>query len=202
MPHRCCSRCSPDSLQRGQEPNIGPAALGFLLRHYIATESFLPDLSPPSSSASAFKESEITWLQKKCALGIKQTPRVRAQEKNFLLHSFRENSRHSAILILQGLERKHNWSGFRATQGSSPGQGLLCVLPLPLLESMALGGGAEGKWGVGFVHVLLRRSPTPGVPGRKLVRVVVLILEPWFAVQPCFPPAGMSKGERAHDFQS
>lgn len=96
------------------------------------------------------------------------------------------------------MERKHNWSGFRAAQGSSPGRGMLCKFPLPLLESIALGRGEEGKWEVGFVH---RRYPIPVVPGRKLVRVVVLDLGPWFATQLCFLPAGVRKGERSHDFQ-
>lgn len=43
---------------------------------------------------------------------------------------------------------------------------------------------------------------TPGVPGRKLVRVVAWDLGPWFTVQLCFLPAGVSKEERSHDFQS
>lgn len=118
-----------------------------------------------------------------------------------MLHSFRENSRHSAILILQGMERKHNWGGFRAAQGSSPGRGMLCMFPLPLLESTALGRGGRGEVGGWIVHVLHRRYPIPVVPGRKLVRVVVLDLGPCFATQLCFLPAGVRKGERSHDFQ-
>lgn len=76
------------------------------------------------------------------------------------------------------------------------------MFPLPLLESMALRRGEEGRWEVGFVHVLHRRSLTPGVPGRKIVRVVVLDLGPWFATQLRFPPASVREGERSHDFQS
>lgn len=123
--------------------------------------------------------------------GHKADSQGQSPGEDFLLHSFRENSRHSAILILQGMERKHNWSGFRAIQGSSPGRGMFCSFLCACWRAWNWEERAEGRWGVGFVHVLHRRSPTSGVPGRKLVRVVVLDLGPWFATQLCFLPAGV-----------
>lgn len=73
---------------------------------------------------------------------------------------------------------------------------MLCMLPLPLLESMALRRGAEGKWGIGFARVLPGKSPTLEDTGRKLVRVVVLDFGPWFAAQLCFLPAGVNRGRK------
>lgn len=55
--------------------------------------------------------------------GQKADSQGQSPGEDFLLYSFRENSRHSAISILQGTERKYNWRRFGAAQNSSPGQG-------------------------------------------------------------------------------